>query len=474
MSRTPYAIGALVGSAVADAIGAPFEFLPPGTYRQTFPSPVLTGRGEMCGGGEFNWKPGEFTDDTQMAVVLAESLVAHQGFDADDLWLRWRTWAAGARDVGIHTREVLSSDSHAGTAEAVHRQSGRSAGNGSVMRNTPVGLWTADQPLEAVATLAEQQVALTHFDPCNAHGAALHAAMIRAGIRGEDIFEAIDAMFEVLPPAARTRYGPLLAAGWQPDTRPGNGAVFTALAEAVWAVRHASSFEEAVVNAVDLGRDADTVACIAGGIAGARWGVQSIPSRWTTYVHGKVSTPEGNDRCYDLLSLRNLARQLMRSEVHPDTPDEPAAGPTRVHAEFPLYAANRLGARNVPPDWRVISLCPPSGAGAHSDIRREVYLIDKVEPHHNPQVLTALRDVVDTIDAWLTEAPHTPIVVHCHGGRSRTAFVLKAWAMRRYGWTEQLAHEWLTETWSRTDRWNCRFHGILRDEWPVVREQASE
>ena len=142
MIKTQHAIGALVGSAVGDALGAPFEFEQPGLYRRTYPLPVLAGIGEMQGGGGFGWKPAEFTDDTQMALALAESLVARGGFDADDLWTRWRAWARAAKDVGVQTRQVLSHASHSGAAEKVFEQSGgRAAGNGSVMRNTPVALW---------------------------------------------------------------------------------------------------------------------------------------------------------------------------------------------------------------------------------------------------------------------------------------------------------------------------------------------
>lgn len=144
----------------------------------------------------------------------------------------------------------------------------------------------------------------------DALGAAVHAAMIRAGIRGDDVFAAIESMLGVLPGSAREQYEPWLSPHWVPDTSTNNGTVFTALAEAVWAVRHAASFEEAVVNAVDLGRDADTVACIAGGIAGARWGIQAIPRRWTVCLHGSVTHPEGHV-AYDVQALQALALQLV-------------------------------------------------------------------------------------------------------------------------------------------------------------------
>lgn len=463
--KTQHAIGALVGSAVGDALGAPFEFKSSGLYRDTYPVPVLTGIGEMRGGGSFGWKPAEFTDDTQMALALAESLVASGGFDADDLWTRWRAWARTAKDVGVQTRQVLSRASHTGAAEKVFEQSGgRAAGNGSVMRNTPVALWCAEDSLSSLVELARQQATLTHYDPHNAYGAAIHGAMVRAGIRGEDVFAAIDDVLAVLPAAARERWAPLLSAEWQPDLDGNNGTVWTCLAEAVWAVRSSGSFEEAVVNAVELGRDADTVACVAGGIAGARWGVQAIPSRWTTYLNGEVAGPDGNF-AYDYASLQLLARQLLRKHDVGDPADEPPGGPKRVHDVFPLYAANRAGAAGAPDDWQVISLCRTGDAFAKREVRRQVFLVDKAESQHNEDPLAVLADVVDTIDALLAEDPARPILIHCHGGRSRTAFVLKGWAMRRFGWTEEEAHEWLQRSWDRIDRVNERFAHLLRSEW---------
>jgi ADP-ribosyl-[dinitrogen reductase] hydrolase len=463
--KTQHAIGALVGSAAGDALGAPFEFDRPGLYRDTYPEPDLTDIGEMRGGGSFAWKPAEFTDDTQMALALAESLIARNGFDPDDLWQRWRIWAHSAKDVGVQTRMALAEKSHVGAAERVHMSRGQSAGNGSVMRNTPIALWAAEKSLESLVALAGKQASLTHHDPHNAYGAAIHAAMIRAGIRGEDVYHAIETVLDILPAAARERWAPLLAPEWQPDTSVANGTAWVCLAEAVWSVRNAATFEEAIVNAVDLGRDADTVACVAGGIAGARWGVQAIPSRWTTYLNGTVSGPDG-DAIYDYGSLQSLARSLLGKHEPVDPADEPAGGPARVHDAFPIYAANRAGAAAAPEDWQVISLCRTDHTFSSRDVRRQIFLIDKAEPSHNEDPLAVLADVVDTIDALLAENPARPILVHCHGGRSRTAFVLKGWAMRRFGWTEEAAHRWLEQRWDRIDRINERFVQILREEWP--------
>jgi ADP-ribosyl-[dinitrogen reductase] hydrolase len=400
----------------------------------------------MQGGGGFGWKPAEFTDDTQMALALAESLVHCGGFHADDLWSRWKAWARAANDVGAQTRQVLKAASHVDAARRVHESNGgRSAGNGSVMRNTPVALWGARGDLDDLIELASQQASLTHHDAHNAFGAAIHGAMVRAGIRGEDVFDAIGTVLSLLPAEARDRWAPLLSPEWEPDTSTNNGAVWTCLAEAVWSVRNASTFEESMVNAVDLGRDTDTVACVAGGIAGARWGVQAIPSRWTTYLNGTVAHPAGTTS-YDYSSLQALARKLLGKHEPADPADEPAGGPAQVHDEFPIYAANRLGAAAAPDDWRVISLCRTGESFSVREVRRQVFLVDKPEPHHNEDPVAVLHDVADTIDAFLAEDKNLPILVHCHGGRSRTAFVLKGWAMRRFGWSEEQAHEWLQES----------------------------
>src|SRR3954468_22426163 len=109
MHRSHRVAGAMVGSAVGDALGAPFEFGPPGRFSARFPSPARGEKTEMCGGGSLGWAPGEFTDDTQMALLTAESLLERGGIEGADLFGRFRRWAVLAPDVGIQTRAVLGS-----------------------------------------------------------------------------------------------------------------------------------------------------------------------------------------------------------------------------------------------------------------------------------------------------------------------------------------------------------------------------
>src|ERR687893_724942 len=93
--RSHRVAGALVGSAVGDALGAPFEFGPPGCFSARFPSPARGARTEMCGGGSLGWEPGEFTDETQMALLMAESLLENDRLDGAALFHRVVRWAQG-------------------------------------------------------------------------------------------------------------------------------------------------------------------------------------------------------------------------------------------------------------------------------------------------------------------------------------------------------------------------------------------
>ena len=234
------ATGSLLGAAVGDALGAPFEFKPGGLYSQHFPAPVLGGTGEMVGGGSFGWAPGEFTDDTQMALALAESLVASDGFDPKDAWIRFQAWAASATDVGITTRAALSQTHHSGAAEMAHHATGgRSASNGCVMRIAPVGIRGVLLGMDATVELAAEQARLTHFDPAAAAGSAVVAEIIRRVIltgRFGDVAQHVVGELSGHPEIgeAVAAYAPLVGPGFHPHAHegPGNGSVWTTVAQA--------------------------------------------------------------------------------------------------------------------------------------------------------------------------------------------------------------------------------------------------
>ena len=252
------AYGALVGCAVADAVGAPFEFKRAGLYSETFPSEVLGGIGEMIGGGSFGWAPGEFTDDTQMALALAEALEAGEGFDPAIVWSYFRAWADSAVDVGVTIGTSLRFDSYVGAAEKAHSMLGASVGIVGVLAGRDM---TYD--------IAVAQASITHLDRAASAGAAIVAEIIRHTIVTGDFEASVTATFEYLAgtPLASVvleQFVEICSPTFDATTYVGlpNGTIWTAVAQAIWAVRSTTCFHDAIVAAIKLGGDTDTVAAI--------------------------------------------------------------------------------------------------------------------------------------------------------------------------------------------------------------------
>ena len=178
------ACGVLLGTAAGDALGAAYEFGPPR-------GPNL--EVAMVGGGSFGWEPGEWTDDTSMATAIAE--VAATGADLrqeavlDAIARRWHEWSQRAKDVGVQTRSVLSRAGRHGISAqaartesaALHNRTGRTAGNGSLMRTAPLALAYLDD--EAALVAAARAVSeLTHYDPEAGDACVLWCCAIRHAI----------------------------------------------------------------------------------------------------------------------------------------------------------------------------------------------------------------------------------------------------------------------------------------------------
>lgn len=470
------AVGALVGQAVGDALGAFAEFGPAGQYAERFPSPVLTGTGEMIGGGVFGWAPGEFTDDTQMAVALAESLVAFDGkFDPAHTFDRFAAWVQGARDVGSTTSAALRSGApwHK-AAETGHRLLGQSGGNGGVMRVVPVGIAGVRWGRIDTWLIAFDQARLTHFDAGVGVGAAVVAELVRSAIVSGAFDTHIHLRvegFSVLPGIPKEecdRYAALLSPKWSPSTDegPSNGSAWTCVAQAVWAVRSTSSFADAVIAAINLGGDTDTVAAVTGAIAGAVYGLQGIPSRWVSAVNGSLRRPDGHVASYSAMDLHDLARALLGRGPASRTPTEAPRGPAMVAAARSgagVHAANLEGATESRADMAVVSMCIVDDRFAGRAHRREVYMRDKEGPLQNPSLAFAVRDAVEAIEAFTAEGHD--VVVHCHGGRSRTGLVLKAWYMSHFEVSHADAHAWLHGCWPLYQTYNETFWDFLENEW---------
>ena len=277
--------GVLVATAAGDALGAGYEFGPP----LPADAPVA-----MTGGGSFDWAPGEWTDDTSMALAIAETAAAQDAVTA-----RWAAWARDAKDVGNQTRRVLGAVRHGTAAEALtasrelHELTGHTAGNGSLMRTAPVALAFLGDPgglTEAAAAVS----ALTHYDEEAGEACVLWCHAIRHAVLTGDL----DARAGLgrLPGPARDRWAQRLADAEraQPRDFSRNGWVVEAL-QAAWCSIATTPVPEddraghlrlALENAVRGGRDADTVAAIAGGLLGAGHGASAVPGPWRLALHG--------------------------------------------------------------------------------------------------------------------------------------------------------------------------------------------
>lgn len=272
------AVGALLGLAAGDAVGTTLEF----SSRDT--QAPLT---DMVGGGPFRLKPGQWTDDTSMALALAQSLVRSGAkFDPDDCMTRFVKWYRFGKnsctgtcfDIGVVTRKALQSfqrsrDPFAGSINPL------SAGNGSLMRLSPVAIWGVGRGEEEVIETARLQSRLTHgamecLDACT--GYALLTLRAINGASREEVLAA-DKL------TAEGKVAEVFAGSWRSKTRDqisSSGYVVHSLEAALWCIGKTTSFEEAILLAANLADDADTVAAITGQLAGALYGASDIPASW--------------------------------------------------------------------------------------------------------------------------------------------------------------------------------------------------
>jgi ADP-ribosyl-[dinitrogen reductase] hydrolase len=270
--------GCLFGLAVGDAVGAAVEFKPRGSFVP------LT---DMVGGGTWGLPAGHWTDDTSMALCLAESLVESGGFDPLDQMQRYvRWWREGywssidhCFDIGMTTSHALARFQHSGDPMAGSTDPGR-AGNGSIMRLAPVVLYFARRPAEALRA-AEESSRTTHGAPAAVESCRLLATYLLRALNGLP-------KEEVLAPVSTAGFAHpgvrAIAEGtWKQKSRElikGSGYVVESLEASLWCFAQTESYREAVLAAANLGDDADTTGAVTGQIAGAFHGFSSLPAEW--------------------------------------------------------------------------------------------------------------------------------------------------------------------------------------------------
>ena len=277
--------GSLIGLAVGDALGVPLEFQPPGTFE-----PVT----DMVGGGVFDLKPGEWTDDTSTALCLAQSLIEMKGFDPEDQinkYLRWYhegylSVNGSCFDIGNTTRKALRRYERTGEPFSGPDHE-RSAGNGSLMRLAPVPLFYFSNPSLAIE-FAGDSSRTTHQHPLAIDACRYAAGLIIGAVNGESKETILSRRYSPIPGYwdENILEGEIdeIACGSYKNRNPpeinGKGFVVRSLEAALWAFHNTESFEEGCLKAVNLGDDADTVGAIYGQIAGAYYGESGIPEGW--------------------------------------------------------------------------------------------------------------------------------------------------------------------------------------------------
>ncbi|MGV1035274.1 MAG: ADP-ribosylglycohydrolase family protein [Microbacteriaceae bacterium] len=462
------AIGAIIASAAGDALGSQYEF-----------GPALADDVEpQFGRGIFGHDPGEWTDDTSMAVAVLYMLSRGRQFMEPSrmrgrMLRNWIEWSRTAKDVGAQTSAVLRQlnleltwheDEARAAAKREHERNTQSAGNGSFMRTGPVALGYLQPGGERwLVEMATAVAELTHFERDNADACVLWSLAIRHAILTGQLD--VRSQLRWLPEERRNRWAEFIDQAERPGAHPrdfaaGNGWVVRAFQGALAAVAGSTSTVDALQRAVRGGGDTDTVAAIAGALAGALNGGTSVPVHWQAKLHG-----------WPGIHARDLANLAVRAATHGqrdvvgkvdargdsklartiDT-DDPGRAPLTQHPHDHGLWLGSLGTLSRLPDERpeisaVVSLCrvgdaSPVGRGDNQVVGEmaenlrnpyrepgssvQVWLID--QPGRNLNLDLTLESAARAIYELRLEG--RAVFLHCAEGRSRTAAVAALYSVR--------------------------------------------
>lgn len=435
------ASGVLLAAACGDALGAGYEF----------GSAPFDGAPRMIGGGLGGFAPGEWTDDTAQAVAIAE--VAAKGVDLRSeaaltaIAQRFADWYADdPADVGIQTSAVLSRAGRNPTGEqmraaayAVHQRTGRSAGNGSLMRTGVVALAYLDDP-DALVEAAMAVSALTHHDPLAGEACALWCLMIRHAVLNGEL-PTVGDVLEHLPNA--DCWAGLLdeAETSDPSVFVTNGWVVGALQAAWSAIVHTPvpsdvpcrHLTDALTTAIGIGHDTDTVAAIAGALLGARWGVSAIPAEWRRIVHGWPGL-----RSQELVELAVLTVRGGRPDragwpgvARLDHSFDPGFVTCVRHPHDGGVCLGGMGALDdLPPDVdAVVSLCRYGAEQVPEGVEHVDFRLIDTDDTDNPNLDFVIDDAARTVAALRDEGK--TVLLHCVAAHSRTPTVAIRYSMQR-------------------------------------------
>lgn len=268
--------GGLVGLAVGDAVGCTTEFKARGRFR-----PVT----DMVGGGKFRLQPGEWTDDTSMALCSAQSLIECQGFDAKDhmdkfvRWFEEGYFSCKPRGFGIGKTIIRALGSYVATGKVyAGLEAPNTAGNGSLMRIAPIAMYYRHDLTELldITRLASK---ITHAAPEAIDACLAFVQILRNAYQGLPKNELLNGLREI----EAAKILEVIQGGFNHKTAEeikGSGYVVESLEAALWCFYQTDNFKDAILLATNLGDDADTTAAICGQLAGAFYGLDAIPLEW--------------------------------------------------------------------------------------------------------------------------------------------------------------------------------------------------
>lgn len=443
-SFTDRSEGVMLSAAAGDALGAPWEFGPP-----LGPEVDIS----MSGGGV--WEPGEWTDDSAMMNAIAEAAAA--GLDLrgqaaqDKIVKRWLQWSRTAKDIGIQTSDVLRRATSEGVITAArareeselrHLRTGHTAGNGSLMRTAPVALAYLDDEaamVEAARAISE----LTHWDPLAGDACVLWCSAIRHAVLTGEIDVRVGLRhIDTARRAEWVRYIEEAEAN-RPAYFAKNGYVVQAFQGAWSAIHHtpepaddpaagvfrADRLRLALEAAVRGGRDADTVAAIAGGLLGAAYGASAVPLEWRQKLHG---WPDANARY--LIALASAIGRKGAADTADLSYGHASASRLVPHPYDDKVLLGTVGVlRRLPPNISaVVSMCRLLDSDIRTDMPHvEVRLIDMEDPDENPHLDFVLLQAVQTVERLRAEG-HT-VMLHCVAAVSRTPTLGALYGLRLRG-----------------------------------------
>ena len=257
------------GLAVADAVGVPYEFRSRGTFCAT----------DMIGYGTYNQVPGTWSDDTSMTIATCYSIKQNGCIDTSDMLRQFRKWMNGCEFTPHNNTFDIGNTTSVALRQGFGCSDEYSNGNGSLMRIIPLAFLpdVTDDEIIAVSSI-------THAHPVSTEACVLFVKIAKELLNGKSVMESVRKCVD-----ADSYYKKLRIIDSCPESDiKSSGYVVDTFEAAIWVLANTDNYKDAVLKAVNLGSDTDTVAAVAGGLAGIIYGIDGIPAEWIDTLCSKT------------------------------------------------------------------------------------------------------------------------------------------------------------------------------------------